>query len=70
MRFSGAFSNVATVYSTPANGLNKVLTHMSNLLYASLAYFLTTRLSTFIASVDFERIDSTSVAITVEYKAN
>lgn len=34
-------SNSETVYNTPANGENMVLTHMSNLVYATFAYLLT-----------------------------
>lgn len=35
------FSNSDTVYSTPANGENIVLTHMSKRVYATFAYLLT-----------------------------
>ena len=35
----GEFSSSATVYKTPANGENMVLTHMSNRVYTTLAYF-------------------------------
>ena len=44
----GDFSNSATVYKTPANGENMVLTHMSNRVYATLAYFFTVAESTFV----------------------
>ena len=44
----GDFSNSATVYRTPANGENIVLTHMSNRVYATLAYLLTVAESTLV----------------------
>ena len=37
----GEFSSSVTVYRTPANGENMVLTHMSKRVYAALAYRLT-----------------------------
>ena len=41
LRLLEPFSSSETVYRTPANGENIVLTHMSNRVYATLAYFLT-----------------------------
>ena len=48
----GDFSSSDTVYRTPANGENMVLMHMSNRVYATLAYFFTVLESTFVIADD------------------